>query len=297
MQRPGESREKRVRQYSILRTIGEGAFGKVKLGQVGSEFYAIKQFEKQILRRQREFLSDGSGKMVVKTALQAVEHEIKVMRILAHPNVVRLQEIIDDEEEDRLYIVMDYCSRGSVLEWDVATKTFYVAAARSSYYDEAMLKQFFKGVVAGLDYLHRIGIAHQDIKPQNILITEDYTAKLADFGACLEFQESDLTNKSAGTYFFFSPEICQGSGHHVSAKATDVWALGLTLFAMVFHKLPFVATCLAEIFEIVPTFTLDFPSTRPISRELRLLIERMLTKDPGQRITIPEILENPWLLG
>lgn len=297
MHRSEAKSQKRVNQYIILKSIGEGAYAKVKLGQADSRYFAIKQFERQVLRRQREFLTDPSGKMVIKTALQAVEHEIKVMRRLDHPNIVRLHEVIEDDEKDRLYIVMEYCTRGSILEWNSSDKTFFIEGARASYYDEATLRHYFRGIVRGLDYLHRLGVAHQDIKPQNILIAEDNTAKLADFGAALEFADSDLTNKSAGTYFFFSPEICEGSGQHVSAKANDVWALGLSLYAMVYHILPFTATCLAEIFEIVPRFELKFPSSVPISTELRVLLGRLLTKDPSLRITIPEVLEDPWVLG
>jgi len=92
----------------------------------------------------------------------------------------------------------------------------------------------------GLDFCHKSNIAHRDIKPQNILVDFDGNSRLADFGSAKEFPVgNDMMKGSVGTYYFFAPELCDPDVKEYSACAADIWALGVSLFCMVYNKLPY----------------------------------------------------------
>lgn len=155
------------------------------------------------------------------------------------------------------------------------------------------MRKLFRDVVCGLEYLHFHNIVHRDIKPQNILLTDELIAKIADFGQAQIFEESDRQIKTIGTYQFFPPECCTAESVGFSGKAADIWALGLTLFALVYKQLPFASQSLAGIFEAIESFVLTFDPNVHISSGLQLLLSRLLDKDPSSRIKMFELLQDP----
>ena len=104
-----------------------------------------------------------------------------------------------------------------------------------------------------------------------------------------------MQKSTIGTYYFFPPESCSSEVSEFSGKAADVWALGITLYALVYKKLPFWSDSLAGIFEVIQNFDLELDSQVLISNELKHLIFRLLDKNPNTRIKIFELLQHPWL--
>mmetsp|Transcript_18672 Transcript_18672/g.17787 ORF Transcript_18672/g.17787 Transcript_18672/m.17787 type:complete len:201 (+) Transcript_18672:250-852(+) len=190
--------------------------------------------------KKREYFRKQEGGMGYKDQLQNVRREIAIMKKLEHPNVVQLYEVIDDEEGDKLYMVMDYGQFGEVMKWD--TKNYYFAPydPKKENFSEKDIKKIMRQCIRGLNYLHINGIVHRDIKPQNILITDRKKVKLGDFGVSHLFEEdNDKISKTEGTYHFMAPECCDPDVDSFSGKAADVWALGVTLYCMVYKFLPF----------------------------------------------------------
>lgn len=105
-----------VNQYSMIKRLGEGAFGKVKLCKLQNELNAVKIYNKGLLRRKREFHREDNGQITVTTALNDVAREIAMMKKFHHQNIVKLHEVIDDDQNDKIYMIMDYCGKGAIMD-------------------------------------------------------------------------------------------------------------------------------------------------------------------------------------
>ena len=162
--------------------------------------------------------------------------------------MVKLLEIIDDQGfEDKLILVMEYCPGGQLLNWDVQTHKF-VANRESEKVDdngkvsEETIKTVIREIASGLHFCHERGVMHRDIKPQNILFSDEYHAKLIDFGVSKVLEDSsspDTVKQTEGTYHFMPPEACDPDIDEYSGKAADIWALGVTLFTLLYNRVPF----------------------------------------------------------
>lgn len=191
--------------------------------------------------------------------MKVMDSEVKAMVRLAtgvdgtngsqSQNVVRLLEIIDDEAgfEDKLILVMEFCPHGQLLQWDSTTSSFK-ANVESEHVDEngmvteASIRHVLRDITKGLQFCHSQGVLHRDIKPQNIIFGEDHHAKLIDFGVSKVLESadsSDSVRQTEGTYHFMAPEACDPEVEEYSGKACDVWALGVTLYTLLFNKCPF----------------------------------------------------------
>jgi len=172
-----------------------------------------------------------------------------------------------------------------------------------------------------LQHIHNNGVLHLDIKPQNILVDGSLNIKIADFGSSFLYKgENDFISCAKGTSFFLPPEALKCNGNYYSGRKSDIWCVGITLFCMVFNKLPYNPknNGFAEIKKAIQEMVIDFNSmteclstcpssednkksaksptySRYISEGLRNLLEKMLNIDPDQRFTIEELLEDEWL--
>jgi len=216
-----------------------------------------------------------------------IREEIAIMKKLNHHNLVSLYEVLDDPNEDSLYMVMEMCKKGVIMKVGMNET--------ADPYDVESCRCWFRDMILGIEYLHAQGVAHRDIKPDNLLLTEDDELKIVDFGVSEIFEKASdmLSAKSAGSPAFLPPELCVSSHGTVSGKAADIWSMGVTLYCLCFGRVPFEKTNILELYESIKVESLEIPDdTDP---ELRDLIIRILDKDPESRIKMSAIRIHPWV--
>jgi len=285
--------------FEMMGTLGMGGFATVKLCKFRptGAVYALKKMRKPWLRKKREW-SRKDGKMVFHTMLDKVMSGVEILKMMAHPNVVKLHSVMNDPEDDNLYLVIDYCERKQVMDWN-SDKLEY----ESTIFAKGTLGGIEPGAVAhvamqaakGIEYIHKMGVVHRDIKPDNLLVTKDWVVKVADFGVSKKIdQKTDggLLKDTAGTYPFMSPQIANGDSYE--GKMADVWALGITVFALTFATVPYYNTAHAQLFELIKTEPVKFPKeVDDLSKDFML---SMLEKDTKKRITLDKLQQHKWIL-
>jgi calcium/calmodulin-dependent protein kinase kinase 2 len=268
---------KKVNQYEFIRTLGKGAFGKVKLAtdtEQGRQV-AIKMFSNVTLKKKR---------LGLPLPYNNVLREIAILKKLDHDNIVKLYEVIDDPKAEKLYMVFEYVGGGSIMKGTVENDPLPLSEAL----------RCFRQLCDAVMYLHEQGIVHRDIKPENILRAEDGTLKLSDFGVshiCEEGQ-TKLT-KSDGTPAFMAPET--SAVEEFDGFPVDLWAMGITLYQLVYGKLPFIGNHHAEMQEAIQNHEIPFPWEIP--PPLKDLISGLLEKNPEKRLKLPDVVNHPWMVG
>ncbi|XP_078482388.1 calcium/calmodulin-dependent protein kinase kinase 1 isoform X2 [Ciona intestinalis] len=278
----------KLNQYLLKNDLGRGAYGMVKLvyNEDDNNLYAMKILSKRKLIKQAGFARrppKGGKKRL--TPLDRVYQEIALLKKLDHPNVVKLVEVLDDPAEDNLYMVFELLNNGEILE-----------VPTTEPLDEETAKQRFQDVVLGLEYLHYQKIIHRDIKPSNLLLDDNNRVKIADFGVSQEFSggDAEITN-TVGTPAFMPPEAVSGSSDKFSGRPLDIWSLGVTLYCLLVGDTPFKSPHILELHEQICNEEVKFPPQCSLSPEVRMLIKKMLDKNPKTRITLAEIKRNNWV--
>jgi tRNA A-37 threonylcarbamoyl transferase component Bud32 len=262
----------RVVNGMVLETpLGKGSFGKVMKARYREQDFAVKILSKSRLRK--------------VGALSKIRTEIEILKKLRHPHIMRIYTIFDDPSDDNLYLVTEFLKGG---------ECFHLKSdgTADSVVEQSRLRRWVFGIARGLQYLHARGIVHRDIKPENILLDGDDNVKLADFGVS-DDSETTLSTAAEGSPAFFPPEIFLGTP--VAGQQQDVWAFGITVFAMAFGRLPFFAVNHADLARQVIEATPPFPSGADPS--LLDLLVTMLDKNAAKRPSIEKVLSHPFLHG
>ncbi|XP_057601364.1 calcium/calmodulin-dependent protein kinase kinase 2 isoform X8 [Hippopotamus amphibius kiboko] len=279
-----------LNQYTLKDEIGKGSYGVVKLAynENDNTYYAMKVLSKKKLIRQAGFprrppprgtRPAPGGCIQPRGPIEQVYQEIAILKKLDHPNVVKLVEVLDDPNEDHLYMVFELVNQGPVME---------VPTLKPLSEDQARF--YFQDLIKGIEYLHYQKIIHRDIKPSNLLVGEDGHIKIADFGVSNEFKGSDaLLSNTVGTPAFMAPESLSETRKIFSGKALDVWAMGVTLYCFVFGQCPFMDERIMCLHSKIKSQALEFPDQPDVAEDLKDLITRMLDKNPESRIVVPEI--------
>ncbi|KAJ7157619.1 kinase-like domain-containing protein [Mycena crocata] len=242
-----------------------------------------------------------------------IRKEIAIMKKCDHPNIIKFYSFIDDQASASICLIMEFMEGGE-LQWTIDDEP---------YLTMDQTRRCIRDVVLGLQYLHYQGIIHRDIKPSNIMWTADRShVKIGDFGiAHLADPDSELNNaeglRHAGTPAFLAPEIAPGGDAPMGAvtPAVDLWALGVTLFCMLFGRKPFAAhpaaasqiAAEASLYRAIredswtPRTTLC-AQRRPIEPPdwaaggVLHLLTHLLCKDPAKRFGITDVKASAWLL-
>ncbi|XP_063987420.1 uncharacterized protein LOC135167796 isoform X2 [Diachasmimorpha longicaudata] len=277
-----------LNQYKLLDTIGQGSFGIVKLAynEEDESHYAMKILsKKKLMKKAGIFGRMAPGRKGASNPLAKVYREIALLKKLDHPNVVKLVEVLDDPDEDNLYLVFEFVQKGEVLQLPTDKPL-----------DEETARTNFRDVVMGVEYLHYQRIVHRDIKPSNLLVDSEGRVKVADLGVSAELRASgELLSGSAGTPAFAAPETTT-PGAQYSGTLCDVWSMGVTLYSLVTGRVPWDGSgSIIGVQAAVRSEPLRYPDKPVLSDDLRDLLSHMLAKDPAMRLPLDAIKSHRWL--
>ena len=283
-----DGKESSVNQYRMGRLLGEGAFGEVREAvDDKDDKYAIKCLSRSFLKKKRQFEKQGR-RMKVRTALDDVQREIAIMKKVRHNNLVSLVEVIDDEENDMLFMVLEYIPGGQVMYWKNSNKTYL--SKDGDLFSESQAKKMAGDILKGMSYLHTQQIIHRDLKPENILFGVDGSCKLADFGIAQKLEQEGSISRMQGTHQFMAPEMI--SNDKYDGFLLDVWAFGVCLHAFILGRVPFWADSVDELFTAITDDPVDLPPS--VSPDLSSLLLKILEKDPQKRKSLEQLLADPW---
>ncbi|ORY89975.1 hypothetical protein BCR43DRAFT_480777 [Syncephalastrum racemosum] len=258
-----------IGDYYVGKTLGKGASGRVKLGvhRVTGEQVAIKIISKSHL-------------MANPTIEKAVRREVAIMKLINHPNVMGLIDVIDDDSSPDLHLILEYVEGGELFE-------YLVSKGRLS---EKEARHHFQQIILGLDYCHHHLICHRDLKPENLLLDSKNHIKIADFGMASLQPAGSMLETSCGSPHYASPEIVAGMPYN--GDASDIWSCGVILYALLTGHLPFDDDNIRQLLKKVKAGRYTMPSG--ISRNAQDLIRRILVVDPAKRLTMRQIIAHPW---
>ena len=261
--------EATIKDFTVLGVIDEGSFGKVSLvrhNKTGSE-YAIKQISKLDKNNQE-------GKTYFR-------REIEIMYKIHQNNIVRLFNHFEDNEY--CYFVMEYIENGNLFSqpcWK-NNKCF-------SSYDVAKI---IKEVICAVYYLHNMDppIIHRDIKPENVLLDKNGVAKLTDFGWSNYIDSKEIRRTYCGTPVYLAPEMIKEIGHD---EHLDIWCIGVLLFELLTGNVPFKGKDLESLNNNILSLKIAWP--KDINLVAKNLILKILKPDPGERISLKDMLKHPF---
>ncbi|XP_059775205.1 serine/threonine-protein kinase MARK2-like [Balaenoptera ricei] len=258
-------KEAHIDGFEILRTIGEGTFSKVKLAR---HILTGTQVALKVIKKRRQSVA----------SVQAVFREVCSMKLLNHPNIVKLLGAINTEEA--FILVMEYLSGGDMCHYLKIHDRMTEAEARGP----------FRQLLSALQHCHQRGIVHRDLKPENILFDSNMNIKLTDFGFSNKCDDSGQMDTICGTPPYFAPEIFLGQSY---GPAVDVWSLGVVLYAMVTGCQPFWGKDYQELRKQVLQGKYHIPPY--LSLEIRDLLQKMIALNPSDRGTLPDLMGHAWL--
>uniref|UniRef100_A0A673CW65 non-specific serine/threonine protein kinase n=1 Tax=Sphaeramia orbicularis TaxID=375764 RepID=A0A673CW65_9TELE len=247
-----------IGNYRLLKTIGKGNFAKVKLARhvlTGKEVAPCVARFSQLFR------------------------EVRIMKMLNHPNIVKLFEVI--ETEKTLYLVMEYASGGEVFDYLVAHGRMKEKEARAK----------FRQIVSAVQYCHQKCIVHRDLKAENLLLDADMNIKIADFGFSNEFTLGNKLDTFCGSPPYAAPELFQGKKY--DGPEVDVWSLGVILYTLVSGSLPFDGQNLKELRERVLRGKYRIPFY--MSTDCENLLKKFLILNPSKRGSLEQIMRDRWM--
>ncbi|KAJ0091627.1 hypothetical protein Patl1_14347 [Pistacia atlantica] len=276
-----------IGKYHLGRTIGEGTFAKVKLGvdTTNGQYVAIKIIDKHMVLetdlKDKSVIEKSSAKLITSNSSKfklQVQREIRTMKLLHHPNIVRIHEVIGTKT--KIYIVMEYVSGGQLSD-----KLSYVKKL-----SEPEARKIFQQLIDAVDYCHNRGVYHRDLKPENLLLDSKGNLKVSDFGLSALRKPGDILTTACGSPCYVAPELLSNKGY--DGAAADVWSCGVILFELLAGYLPFDDRNLMVLYRKIAGAEYKFPHW--FTESQKNLISRILNPIPKTRITMLEITEDSW---
>jgi len=256
----------RVGFYEIEGKIGQGNFAVVRLA------------------RHRITKTEVAIKIIDKTKLDPnnlakVYREVEVMKLVNHPNIVKLYQVM--ETKSMLYLVSEYAPQGEIFEY----------IARHGRMSEALARRKFWQMVQAVEYCHSRRVVHRDLKAENLLLDSNMNIKIADFGFSNFWSASSNLNTWCGSPPYAAPEVFEGKQY--KGPEIDAWSLGVVLYVLVCGALPFDGSTLHVLRDRVLSGRFRIPFF--MSSECESLLRRILVLDPSRRYTLEQIKAHPWM--
>lgn len=258
-----------MERYELGRLLGQGTFAKVYYARdikTGMSV-AIKVIDKE--------------KILKVGMIDQIKREISVMRLVKHPNIVELYEVM--ASKTKIYFVMEYVKGGELFN-----------KVSKGKLKESVARKYFWQLISAVDYCHSRGVCHRDLKPENLLLDEHGNLKVSDFGlsALAESKRQDgLLHTTCGTPAYVAPEVINRRGYD-GCKA-DIWSCGVILFVLLAGYLPFNDPNLMEMYKKIGKGEFKFPNW--FAPDVRKLLSKILDPNPNTRISIAKIMASSWL--
>ncbi|ORX49732.1 Pkinase-domain-containing protein [Piromyces finnis] len=255
-----------IGNYTMIRTLGEGNFAKVKLAKhkiTGAEV-AIKIIDKTNMDPKK---------------INKMYREVRILKMLHHPNIIKLYEVI--ETSHTVFLVMEHVSSGELYD--------YLVVHGKMKEKEARIK--FRQILSAVSYCHKKRVIHRDLKAENLLLDANNNIKIADFGFSNNYDPYDKLDTFCGSPPYAAPELFQGRRY--TGPEVDVWSLGVILYVMTTGCLPFNGKNLQEIRESVCRGKYRIPFY--ITDSCEKLIKKFLVRDPSKRASLDMFRDDPWI--
>ena len=209
-------------------------------------------------------------------------NEIEIMEKMNHKNIIKIYDTIINDNYD-FVIILEYCESGTLKDYMKIVKKF----------SENIVKYYIKQLKDALYFLYINNILHRDLKPDNILLKDNYrTLKLADFGLSKILNVSDLTTTICGTPLYMAPEIIIGDYYN---NKCDLWSTGCIIYQMLYEKTPFEqAHSFTELQNLIDNTIINYPIDNPITKNCSKLLESLLEKNIKKRIKWCDFFEHKW---
>lgn len=251
--------------------LGEGGYGSVRKGvdKTRGIERAIKSIPKKSLPDRSRF-----------------DREIEIMRILDHPNIIKLYEVYEDAKY--FYMVMELCTGGELFDCIIFNPNGF---------SEKVAAKVVREIVRAVHYMHRHNVAHRDLKPNNFLLVdnsglEKSELKVIDFGISRQCKPGDFMTSKACTLQYVAPEVLGGK----YTELCDVWSLGVVIYIMLSGEAAFKGSD-REIYDAIKScaYNFDGPAWSNVSDDAKNLISNMLVVDPAKRYTAEQVLHSAWI--
>lgn len=252
--------------------IGEGSYGSVVRCQNKDthQWRALKSINKKLVKNAEQF-----------------REEMAIMKLLDHPNIVRLYETFEDQRT--VFLVLELCTGGELFDRIVQAGNF----------SEEVAAKCVQQMLRAVNYMHLNYIMHRDLKPENWLLASDEEIrntdlKLIDFGLSKRFTPGEFASTKAGTPYYVAPEVLDGR----YAEKSDVWSIGVITYILLCGSPPFSGNDTVAVLDSVkrarPQF--DKKEWKNVSSEAKQFLKAVLTRDPMMRPMAGEALTQPWVV-
>ena len=296
----------KVNEYSILSRLGSGSFGTVFLVENSDtkEKYAMKCMA---LKNPKTLTMKRVKRESSVSPHGSCRKEIAILKRLNHPNVVKLFECITDDAAQSIYLILNYVTGGAIMiiddsvPMDPSVGPKFISPITKSICGEAIIFKYTHQIVSALDYVHNQGIAHRDIKPDNILIDLHGNLQIVDFGvSTLHDTRNSSCADTVGTYHFWAPEMILLDDEEddiiFDPFIADVWAVGIVVHILKYGILPFYGELPTDIFQAIRTCDPAKPKNdlSRLSPNFQSFLTNILIKDPKQRPSFSILHQCPW---
>jgi len=255
-----------VKDYHIFhKKIGSGAFSTIHKAykKDSPQTYAVKKIS---------YNSNINNNNYKK--------EFTLLRKLNHKNIIKLHDIIIDTNSEYIYLILDYYKNGDLANF-----------LKNRSLKEKFTKNYMFQLRDGLKYLIDHSVIHRDLKPQNILLTDDYILKITDFGLARYYNNDNMITTICGSPLYMAPEILKKKKYSIKS---DLWSVGVILYQMLYGTLPYKAKNIISLINEIDTKKINYENNFNISSNCINLIKLLLEKNQKKRIEWNSFFYHSW---